>query len=204
MELHEKRQLEDVVAEGKMPIGSNAHLRGPVRTGVVQMKNVCIFLLYLFNPDASCPGCCLTFLLQVPYTLTRQEVVQFFGRDARLAPECPVHIIMERSTGKTEDVFVEFATLRDAQDAVRIFNRNTDIGQGPRIGARHVDLTLVNQTELMKAMFPLAKDIEWVQGRPVQAYQGWSPAVTSFLTDEEMFCSIRHAEMPLRVSQIVL
>lgn len=45
---------------------------------------------------------------QIPYSLTKQEVLGFLGRNAKIVtPDLgvPIHIIMDRSTGKTMDCY---------------------------------------------------------------------------------------------------
>lgn len=109
---------------------------------------------------------------------------------------------MERSTGKTMDCFVEYRTLEDARRTCASLNRNYDLGSAPRMGARHVDVEMSSAAELMKALFPLAKCISWVNGKPVVSSRrpSWSTGFDGFLTDEELFCLKRHAEQPHRVS----
>ncbi|KAJ5180041.1 Nucleotide-binding alpha-beta plait [Penicillium capsulatum] len=177
MQMHLIRPLGDVLNESKLPIGNKATQRTPQRFGVVKIENI-------------------------PYTVTRQEVSQFFGRNARMVQGWSVHIIMERSTGKTEDCYVEFNTQTDAEEAVKRANRNLDIGRGPRMGMRHIAVKISSQDELMHAMFPLAKCVKWIDGRPVETGKPpgdeLSPGFTGFVTKEEMFCAVRHAENPQR------
>ncbi|CAG8890419.1 unnamed protein product [Penicillium egyptiacum] len=139
----------------------------------------------------------------IPYTVTRQEVASFLGRSANLLPSsqgCPIHIIMERSTGKTMDCYVEFPTKKDAEDTVGRINRAYDAGSAPRMGSRHVDIELSTPAKLLKAAFPRAKCISWEGGQPVQLVNkdSWSTGFDGFLTDEELFCLTRHAEQPHR------
>lgn len=143
--------------------------------------------------------------IQIPYTVTRQEVTSFLGHSAKLLQSstqgCPIHIIMERSTGKTMDCFVEFPTEADAQDTVSRISRSYDPGSTARMGNRHIDIETSNQADLLKAIFPLAKCISWVDGKPVKLENKdeWSTGFNGFLTDEELFCLNRHAEQPHRV-----
>ncbi|OQD76947.1 hypothetical protein PENDEC_c003G06200 [Penicillium decumbens] len=92
-------------------------------------------------------------------TVTHQEVVQVFGRSPKLIHYslCPIHIIMERSTGKTVCAFAEFDSYESAKEAVDRVNGAHDSHTGPRIGNRHVDVTLSSQEELLRAHFPMAK-----------------------------------------------
>lgn len=141
---------------------------------------------------------------QIPYTVTRQEVSTFLGRGNRTMPSRQgptIHIIMERSTGKTMDCFVEYPSEKDAKDIVDRINRNYDFGSAPRMGSRHVDVELSSPAKMMKAIFPLAKCIAWVDAKPVRLENTdeWSTGFNGFLTDEELFCLTRHAEQPHRV-----
>lgn len=143
--------------------------------------------------------------MQIPYSITKQEIVQFFGRGARLiAPEkgCPVHIIMERSTAKTMDCYAEFDTPEDASEAVTRINRIYETGRAPRLGNRHVDVEVSSQDELLKDLFPRAKCIVWQDGIPVVMpnIDPYSSGFAGFFTSEEMVGAIRHAEIPHRVS----
>ncbi|MDM8655485.1 hypothetical protein QU960_25870, partial [Escherichia coli] len=101
----------------------------------------------------------------------------------------------------TMDCYVEFATVKDAQDTVDRINRTYDAGSAPRMGSRHVDLELSTPAKLLKATFPRAKCISWEDGNPVQLVNKdpWSTGFDGFLTDEELFCLTRHAEQPHRV-----
>ena len=79
-----------------------------------------------------------------------------------------------------------------------------DANQGPRMGNRYVDVVLSSQEALMKALFPRANRIEWINGRPVQVAPPPDekyppPEFVGFLTDEELFCVARHAREPNRV-----
>ncbi|KAJ6151297.1 hypothetical protein N7470_007891 [Penicillium chermesinum] len=172
-------QLEDILNDPNIPIGSNAHLRVMPQNGVVKIENI-------------------------PYTVTRAEITQFFGRGAALVDEHPIHIIMERSTGKTMECYVEFKDCKEAKLAVSRVTRGSDVGLGPRMGIRHVDVSLSSPDMLMKAIFPLAKCIRWKNGRPIQVAQQpdepWSTGFKGFLTPEEMFGCVRHAENPGRSS----
>jgi hypothetical protein len=128
-----------------------------------------------------------------------------FGRCAALIPssQSPVHIIMERSTGKTLCCFAEFESCQSARAAVDHVNSASDSQIGPRMGNRHVDVSMSSQEELMKTLFPMAKCLSWVDDRFVPHGTGpdewWSSGFDGFLTDEELFCLTRHAREPHRV-----
>ena len=64
-----------------------------------------------------------SLVLQIPYDVTRSEIVQLLGKKPNVienhAMGCSVHIIMERPTSKTMDCFVEFQTLDSVYDQIR-------------------------------------------------------------------------------------
>lgn len=130
------------------------------------------------------------------------------GRGAHLIHEsqCPVHIIMERSTGKTMCCFVEFEDHKSAQATVDHVNASCDSHVGPRMGNRHVDVSISSQKELMEALFPMARCLVWANdrfaSRGTRPDEWWSAGFKGFLTDEELFCVLRHAKEPHRVSGI--
>ncbi|EPS28431.1 hypothetical protein PDE_03377 [Penicillium oxalicum 114-2] len=148
----------------------------------------------------SCPA--VVKIENAPYGVTRQEVKQLFGQTARLTENWPIHILMERSTGKTTDCYVEFASDIDAEEAIQRIQNQHDGHQGPRMGNRLIEVTMSSPDALMKAVFPLTKGIKWERGRPVQVLKRedefWSTGFDGFLTDEELFCTARHAREPNR------
>ncbi|KAJ5143524.1 Nucleotide-binding alpha-beta plait [Penicillium bovifimosum] len=176
--LLQSSSIEDLLHPSSIPFGSTTDTQIPSRMGVLVISNI-------------------------PYTLTRHEVTSFLGRSARILPSshgCPVHILMERSTGKTMDCYVEFSTERQAKETVDRLSRAYDSGSAPRMGSRHVDIEMSSPAKLLKAIFPLAKCISWETGSPVQLENNyeWSTGFNGFLTDEELFCLTRHAEQPHR------
>lgn len=117
----------------------------------------------------------------------------------------PVHIIMERSTGKTMDCYVEFKTpVLAANDWEHSFGlKRMSV---PKIGSRNVEVILSNQAELMKDMFPRAKCVHFDPelGTPtlIPNRDVYSSGYKGFLTTEELTCMVRHAETPQRVSTL--
>ncbi|KAL3449285.1 hypothetical protein BJX65DRAFT_317071 [Aspergillus insuetus] len=173
-----KKNADKVTTPNEMPIGSLVHQREPPAWGVVKISNI-------------------------PYSITKQEVFQFLGRQARLiTPQsgCPIHIIMERSTAKTMDCYVEFQSQTDAKDTVIRINRIYETGRAPRLGNRHVDVELTDQNELLKDLFPRAKCIVWRGGVPYRVPNNdpYCSGFAGFFTGEEIILAIRHAEIPNR------
>lgn len=114
----------------------------------------------------------------------------------------PIHILMERSTGETMDVFIEVMSPAIAEDALE---RNFRSMRFPKLGQRHVTLELASQAQLMQELFPRTRCIVWDEknaGNPVLVpnTDDYSAGFKSFLTDEELNGMTRHAETPQRVS----
>ena len=116
----------------------------------------------------------------------------------------PTHIIMERSTGKTMDCYMELKSPETAAtDWEHAFG--TQQMRIPKIGQRNVEVTISTQSELMKEIFPRAKCIHWDNennGAPnlVANRDLYSSGFNGFITTEELTCMARHAENPQRVS----
>ncbi|KAJ5731606.1 uncharacterized protein N7483_006114 [Penicillium malachiteum] len=135
---------------------------------------------------------------QIPYTITRSELKQEISARYAVADGFPVHVIMERSTGKTMNCYIETANPGVAAEAVRASNSGEVVHS---IRSRRVELTLSNQGELMKAVFPNAKCVDWSsegeptvrQPRPDEVY---STGFTGFFADEELRCLSSYAEFP--------
>jgi hypothetical protein len=131
----------------------------------------------------------------------------FLGRNARLVSEGshePVHIVMERVTSKTLDCYVEFVSFNEAISAVHRFEGNRTGGKGGRLGDRHVDVELSSQDQLMKDLFPKAKNVKWFNGRPEiiprETEDRYNSGFAGFLSKEEMVMLVKHVEAPQRVS----
>ncbi|KAL4917768.1 hypothetical protein BDW62DRAFT_218053 [Aspergillus aurantiobrunneus] len=173
-----RQSVDKATNPNDMPIGSPVYLQEPPTWGVVKISNI-------------------------PYSITKQEIVQFLGRQARLITAdqgCPIHIIMERSTAKTMDCYAEFKTHGDARDTVIRINRIYESGRTPRLGNRHVDVELTDQNELLRDLFPRAKCVIWTGGRPSEKenLDPYCSGFTGFFTSEEIILAIRHAEIPHR------
>ncbi|EXJ80564.1 hypothetical protein A1O1_08710 [Capronia coronata CBS 617.96] len=166
------------------PFIDSAELHRPRRNGVIKIKNI-------------------------PYGLTVTEVQQFICKYVHpndlIKPHqdgFPVHIIMERSTGKTMDCYVELISPEIAADA---WERGFSYGpcRFPKLGQRHVIVELSDQAELMKDLFPRARSIVWDKeafGVPRKAanVDKFSSGFAGFVTAEEMAGVVRHAETPQR------
>ncbi|KAK8067832.1 hypothetical protein PG996_006944, partial [Apiospora saccharicola] len=139
----------------------------------------------------------------IPFSTSRAEVIAFVGKNSRLLndSEEPVHIIMDRVTSKTQDIYVEFASPKDAQAVLDRFHYNIDNGRHPRLGDRPVRMYLSSPSRLMRALFPVARGLDWYgyiphihPYNPHDAYQNFSV----FISDEELSMVAKHAEEPRR------
>lgn len=113
---------------------------------------------------------------------------------------------MERTTGKTMDCYIEFFSFGDAQAAISRLQHGRDFeGRGLRLGDRHVEVSLCSQAELMEAMFPKAKNVEWHMQVPMvlEETDPFLTGFTGFLTGEELVMMVKYAEQPHRVSVIL-
>ncbi|PQE21292.1 hypothetical protein CJF32_00006429 [Rutstroemia sp. NJR-2017a WRK4] len=141
----------------------------------------------------------------IPYGVTRQEILAFLGRNARIVAENdyePVHIIMERVTSKTLDAYIEFISFTEASNAVQRFDMNRVGGRGGRLGQRHVEVELSSQEQLMKELFPKAKNVKWVGARPEiiprDPDDKYNSGFQGFVSREEMVMLVKHVESPQR------
>ena len=127
----------------------------------------------------------------------------FLGKNAKIVtPDLgsPVHIIMDRLTGKTMDCYVEFFSVGDAQAAV---NAKTRAGSIYKLGDRTPIIEMATQDELLAKLFPKAKNIEWDGGVPrvLAPDEPYNSGFKSFVTGEEMVMLSKQAEFPARVSE---
>ncbi|KAL8839443.1 MAG: hypothetical protein Q9176_004439 [Flavoplaca citrina] len=158
-----------------LPFAENARKAKPAEWGVLRIGNI-------------------------PYTLTKQEVLGFLGRNAKIiTPEygVAVHIIMDRPTGKTMDCYVEFFSQGDAQAALnKCFMRGNQL----RLGDRVVDVHMSSQDELLKELFPRAKNCTWEHGRPkiTESTEPYNTGFKAFVTNEELLQTVTWADKPHR------
>ncbi|KAK3948056.1 hypothetical protein QBC32DRAFT_382225 [Pseudoneurospora amorphoporcata] len=143
----------------------------------------------------------------IPYITTHQEIKAFLGRNSKILNDAqePVHIIMERISGKTQEAYVEFFSQDDAIRAVQRFNQAVQRGRPPRIADRPVDVELSGQASMMRDLFPLAAGVVWrgaepevqppVEGKPWNTFKG-------FVTTEEMAMLVKLVEMPQRAQYL--
>ncbi|KAK5656525.1 hypothetical protein OQA88_4502 [Cercophora sp. LCS_1] len=139
----------------------------------------------------------------IPYNTTVGEILAVIGRNARLPADShePVHIIMDKVTSKTQDAYVEFASLRDAERALDRVQEGIQRKRHPRLGERIVEVELSSQADLCRDLFPFAQGVVWegnlpviqpeVPGEPWKSFRG-------FVTDEELIVVTSHVKNPAR------
>jgi hypothetical protein len=109
-----------------------------------------------------------------------------------------VHIIQERMTGKTMEIFIELKDFSEADRALHRYHSLAARNREPKIGNRRIKLQMSTHTILMKAMFPRAK-CDWVNGAPVRSedYIRDNPSTwDGFITFEELVRVLLFAEQP--------
>ncbi|KAL1311344.1 hypothetical protein AAFC00_001519 [Neodothiora populina] len=145
-------------------------------------------------------------ITNIPYSTTKNEIVAAVGRNARLVsqptgtPYYAVHIIMERSTGKTMDCYVEVESRNEAVTIVTNFSHRCANGRPPKIGDRSIDVEMSSQEDLMKELFPRARCVTWHGNAPTvyKPTEAFNSGFQGFLTGEEMVMVQKHAETPQR------
>lgn len=145
--------------------------------------------------------------------MTRAEVLAALGRNAQVAhqpagsPYHAIHILMERDTGKTQDVFVEVSTIKEARTIYGQFQRRAHIGRSFTLGNARAQVELSSQSALMHAIFPQARKVTWQGAKPVVDLEDdyFFPGVKAvgfdgFLGDEETALLCKWLDSPSRVS----
>lgn len=106
---------------------------------------------------------------------------------------------MDRATGKTQNCYVEFFSMPDARAWVKMINNRSS--QANRIGDRVLEVHLSKQDDLLKELFPRAKNVSWEGGQPniVMSDDPYNSGFKNFISAEELQVLVRHAEQPQRV-----
>jgi hypothetical protein len=154
------------------------------------------------SPDTS-----VLRIANIPYAVTRQEVIAFIGKQAQInrmpagSSYYAVHIIMERESGKTMDCFIELSTPKEAAWVAGTLQKRTKSGQPPKMDNRVVQPTVSSQEELMHALFPRARHVAWNGNHPIvdftprQYFRGITAAgFQGFLHSEEFTGMLKVAE----------
>ena len=130
------------------------------------------------------------------------EMHEFIGANAGILDHTmgwPIHIILDRLTGKTMDCFVEFVSVQEALKFVEARNRPGPLN---KLGDRIATVSMSSQDALLEQTFARAKNVEWRAGVPIitESSDPYNSGFKGFLTSEELVRLIQHAESPHRVS----
>lgn len=117
----------------------------------------------------------------------------------------PIHIFMDRPTGKSQDAWLELPDQAIMDQVMSRYESLVTAGKQPKMANRVVDCFVSSQGELMAALFPNAKDIDWhpATGIPIMTKlddngDPYSTGFRGFLSKEELYCVRMHAENPGR------
>ena len=133
--------------------------------------------------------------------MLRLELYDFLGPNPRILSTdlgWPIHIILDRLTGKTMDCYVEFLSVEDAQAFVNDRNRPSYFN---KLGDRLATVTMSTQDALLKQIFARATNVEWRDGMPIvtESQDPFNTGFKGFISSEELVRLIQHAEFPHRV-----
>ncbi|KAH9819760.1 Actin-related protein 2/3 complex subunit 4, partial [Teratosphaeria destructans] len=154
-------------------------------------------------------------LMGFPFEAPRAEVTAFLCRQAKIVPQplgspyFAVHVIMERSTGKTNDAFIELTSEVEAVRVVSQSEKRMLNGRPQKMGDRTVEVVMSCQEDLMHEMFGKAKKIVWAGNMPVVSneVECYYPGVPSegfngFIGTEELHEMLQRCEHPQRYFHI--
>ncbi|CAP60824.1 uncharacterized protein PODANS_1_20950 [Podospora anserina S mat+] len=139
----------------------------------------------------------------IPFGTMRAEVIAMLGRNSKIITDAQegVHIIMERVTSKTGDAFVEFSSIHAATRTVERHHEAIRKHRQPRLGDRPIKMTMSSQKELMEALFPLCRGVNFDHGcvtlLPEDPENPWN-TFRGFVMAEELNLLIKHIEVPSR------
>ena len=126
-----------------------------------------------------------------PFGVTRNQIHAVCGNHSGIVEhpdgQLMIHIIMDRRTSKTGEIYVEFDTMREAENVIKRLSNTRSRQPIAKLLDRECRVRSSSQDELLKALFPAAK-CNWRDGKPVfnLTRMDGSPAFTSFLDKEEI------------------
>jgi hypothetical protein len=139
-------------------------------------------------------------------------MIAFVGRNAKIlclpagSPYYAVHILMERESGKTLDCFIEVASVGEAIWVARQATQRSKKERPCKLSGREIKVTVSSHDELMAELFPRAKHVRWIDGKPVvdrsqrSYYAGQAASgFQGFLHTEELVALKKHALLAERV-----
>jgi hypothetical protein len=137
---------------------------------------------------------------ELPYEAKVSDIIAFVGGNAKILNDAdePVHIMLERITAKTGAAYIEFYDLDSAMKVVDKHRQAKAHGKPVRIGSRIVTVSIASQDQLLKDLFPYAREINWISGAP--HIQVPAENFKGFVTEEELISLVKNVEFPHRVS----
>lgn len=141
---------------------------------------------------------------ELPYEAKVSDIIAFVGGNAKILNDAdePVHIMMERLTAKTGAAYIEFYDFDSAMKVVDKHRQSKAHGKPVRINTRIVTVSIASQDQLLKDLFPYARDVNWMVGQP--HIQVPPEKFKGFVTDEELIQLVKNIEFPFRVSSCPL
>jgi hypothetical protein len=117
----------------------------------------------------------------------------------------PIHIIMDRVSGKTMDAYIEFKSVYEAVKAVdRQIEVHRDGNKGGRLGNRFVTAEVSGLEQMMRTLFPKATNIVWhgvvPEIIPPDRNDSYNTGFKGFINPEELVLLVKHVQDPNRVS----
>ena len=100
------------------------------------------------------------------------------------------------------ECYVEFLSVGDAQSAV---NAKKKTGNIHKLGDRVAAIEMSSQDNLLKELFPKARQVSWTNGVPtiVETDEPFNSGFQHFVSKEELVMLVKHAEFPQRVSSLL-
>ncbi|EWC43418.1 hypothetical protein DRE_07641 [Drechslerella stenobrocha 248] len=149
------------------------------------------------SPQTNSRSWNLVKIENIPYNLDDDMLFEFLGKGPGLVPEEQggVHIIMDRTTGKTMDCFLEFPSVGTAE---RFVQKRYNNNRRCILGGRHISLEVVKQGELMRWLFPKAKGALWDDDGNLVIRAGVPKTPIEIISREELVMILGHARTPHR------
>lgn len=141
------------------------------------------------------------------YGASRRDILNLFGSSSRVLSDHQerCHIIMERTSGKTMDAFIEFCTPADAVEAVRRSNKSSN--RKFAINGRDAILSTATHEDLQESVFPMARGIKWNGATPCKILDTMTTKAGhrffGFVAKEEMDLLEKHCIYSERVNNFL-
>ncbi|EPS40535.1 hypothetical protein H072_5620 [Dactylellina haptotyla CBS 200.50] len=134
----------------------------------------------------------------IPYNLDDAMLFEFLGKNSGLSTDGGnIHVIMDRTTGKTMDCFLEFSNMGAAEMFIQ---RRCNNNRRCILGGRHISLELARRIELMEWLFPKVRGASWSKNGELEVgeHQLSSEGPIEIISREELVMILGHARTPHR------